>query len=205
MAYHIPFEARRKNRPMYIGFDQPAPRRRSDWNCWGFWGFLMSIGSFATAGFASPLAFLVSANGMRKSKGRRKLAATGTLFSLAGIALASSIVYDVATEGHRMAEARQHRASARQTAIEVADAKLQILDAKKELRRFREDNSGLPTGIDGNMLLVKYADPWGESLRFEPEQDQATIRSAGPDGKFNSNDDVVSSIKGKTTDSRIEL
>ncbi len=205
MAYHIPFEARRKNRPMYIGFDQPAPRHRSDWNWWGFWGFIMSIGSFATAGFASPLAFLVSANGLRKSKGRRKLAVTGTAFSLLGILLASAIVHNVATEGHRVAEARKERVTARQMAIQMADAKLQILDAKKELRRFRDNNDGLPTGIDGNMLLIKYADPWGESLRFEPEQESATIRSAGPDGKFNSKDDVVSSIKGNILQQGIEL
>ena len=165
----------------------------------------MSLGSFATAGFASPLAFLISANGMRKSKGRRKLAATGTAFSLLGILLASTIVYSVATEGHRDAERLALRQSTRQTAIDRADAKLQILDAKKELRRYRNDNGVLPTGIDGNILLIKYSDPWGETLRFEPEEGKATVRSAGPDGKFNSTDDVVSTIKGKTTEDHQQI
>ncbi len=204
MPYHIPFEKR--NRPVYIGFDQPARPTRRSWNWWGFWGFVMAIGSFAVAGFASPLAFLVSANGLRKSKGPRKLAVAATGLSLAGVMLASLIVASVANEGQRHRFATLQLEQQHQVEVQRADANLQIVEARQEIQRYQKAEGVLPTGIEGNVLLVKYADPWGQSLRFEPGTGGAIVRSAGPDQEFDSSDDLVSTIKGEVqNNSRIEL
>ena len=58
----------------------------------------------------------------------------------------------------------------------------------------------LPNDIDANMVVIKHIDPWGESLRFDLEVDHGVIRSAGPDKKFDTRDDVKVSIDGKATD-----
>lgn len=194
MPYHIPFEHRHRPQPVYIGFDV-RPKRKFNW--WGFWGLLMSLGSFLTAGFASPLALLVSLNGMRKVKGPRKAAAAGTIFSLLGVMLAGSIVTfavheEQAHRHHRMEKQRQ-----REIAVQVEDTEATILVARHELDEFREDTGYLPSGIDGNMLMLKHTDAWGNEIRYDAENEPASLRSAGPDMEYNTADDVVSEVKGR--------
>lgn len=192
MPFHIPFEQRRRNRPVYIGFDVPQrPKRKFNW--WGFWGLLMSLGSFVTAGFASPLALLVSLNGMRKTKGPRKAAAAGTVFSILGVALASTIVMGLIAEHERM----ENRRLQRQVAAQVEEAKEVFQVANRELQQYRNSNGSLPTGVDGNMLMLKHVDPWGGELRFDTVDGKAFIRSIGPDGVSNSGDDISLKIEGE--------
>ena len=191
MPFHIPFEHRRQPRPIYIGFDVPQrPKRKFNW--WGFWGLLMSLGSFVTAGFASPLALLVSLNGMRKVKGPRKAAATGAVLSLVGIAIASTIVIGLMADHNH----RQHRRAQRRIAAQVEEAQEVFQVANKELQQYRQSNGSLPSGVDGNMLLLKHVDPWGGELRFDTKDGHAYIRSIGPDGVSNSNDDISFEIEG---------
>lgn len=192
MPFHIPFEQRRRNNPVYIGFEVPQrPKRKFNW--WGFWGLMMSLGSFVTAGFASPLALLVSLNGMRKTKGPRKAAAVGTVFSLLGVTLASTIVMGLLAEH----ENAQHRRMQRQVAAQVEEAKQVFKVANKELQQYRQSNGSLPSGVDGNMLLLKHVDPWGGELRFDTIDGKAFIRSIGPDGVSNSGDDFSLQVEGE--------
>jgi hypothetical protein len=192
MPFHIPFEHRRQHRPIYIGFDVPQrPKRKFNW--WGFWGLLMSVGSFATAGFASPLALLVSLNGMRKTKGPRKAAATGAVFSLAGIGLATAIVFGIMADQQH----RQERRMQRQIAAQIEEAQQVFQVANEELQYYRDANGTLPSGVDGNMLLLKHVDPWGGELRFDTKDGQAFIRSVGPDGISNSKDDIRFEVEGE--------
>lgn len=197
MPYHIPFEHRRRPQPVYIGFDVPQRTKRK-FNWWGFWGLLMSMGSFLTAGFASPLSLLVSLNGMRKVKGPRKAATAGTVFSLLGIMLAGSIVTYAVHEdaAHRQRYLDRQRQEA--IAAQVEETQVAIAIAERELDEFREDTGYLPGGIDGNMLMLKHVDAWGTEIRYDAELVPATLRSAGPDMAYNTDDDVTSEVEGQT-------
>ena len=196
MPYHIPFEHRRRRpQPVYIGFDVPQrPRRKFNW--WGFWGLLMSLGSFLTAGFASPLALLVSLNGMRKKKGPRKAAAAGTIFSLLGILMAGSIVSFAVHEEHAHRQKRYERKMRAAIAAQVEETQVAIAIAEREMDEFVEDTGYLPSGIDGNMLMLKHIDAWGNEIRYDAESNPALLRSAGPDMAYNTDDDVTSEVEG---------
>jgi hypothetical protein len=191
MPYHIPFEHRR-SQPVYIGFEAPKrPRRKFNW--WGFWGLFMSLGSFLTAGFASPLALLVSLNGMRKKKGPRKAAAAGTALSILGTLLAGSIVAFAVNEDQAYNQRRQQR----EIAVQVEETQVAIAIAERELDEFREDAGYLPNGIDGNMLMLKHTDAWSKEIRYDAESTPALLRSAGPDQTYNTDDDVTSEVEGE--------
>lgn len=195
MPYHIPFEHRRRPQPVYIGFDVPQrPRRKFNW--WGFWGLLMSLGSFLTAGFASPLSLLVSLNGMRKKKGPRKAAAAGTIFSLLGILMAGSIVSFAVHEEHAHRQRRHERKMRATIAAQVEETEVAIAIAEREMDEFVEDTGYLPSGIDGNMLMLKHIDAWGNEIRYDAESKPALLRSAGPDMAYNTDDDVTSEVDG---------
>ena len=191
MQHDAPFE----QPTIYAAHADPQqPVRRFNW--WGFWGLLMATGSFLTAGFASPLAMLVCVNGLRKSKGPRKAALAGTALSTLGILMASSIVMFAVQQEHAF---RQHRIERqRQTEIAALTQQTQatLNAAKRELNDFRTETGHLPSGIDGNMLILKHVDAWGTELRYDAETSPTLVRSAGPDQLYNTNDDVTAIVKG---------
>ena len=196
MAFHIPFNqrasAQKHPTPIYIGFEvQRPPRKKFNW--WGFNGMWMSAASLLSAGFLSPVPLLISLVGLRRPG--RKMAATGTVISLGGIALASVIVMNMISHQNHRQMARQNRVVHKQ----VLQTKTMITAAGAEILEFREDNNGLlPDSVEGNISVIKHIDPWDNSLRFDVESDQAVIRSAGPDRKFDTRDDVTTTIKGDT-------
>ena len=199
MAFHVPFNQRRSNggrsRPIYLGFD--PPRRRFNW--WGFHGLWLSMLSLLTLGFTSPVALLISLNGLRKKKGPRKAAVAGTFLSLLGVGIAGTIVAVTIATQHQDHQRRIESKNARVVAKQKTKTKRLLTVAVDELETYRDSHDGqLPSIIDSNMLVIKHVDPWGESLRFDGHGDHALIRSAGPDKKFESNDDVTVKLKGKT-------
>ena len=200
MAFHVPFDHRHPaptQGPIYIGFDQPTARPRRKFNWWGFHGMWMSFASFLTAGFLSPIPLLISLAGLRRPG--RKMAAVGTLTSLAGIGLASALVFGaVAAQKHHR---HNQRAAQQQQRLhkQVAQTQSLIGAASEELTQYRNHHSGvLPSDIDSNLLVIKHVDPWGESLRFDSEVGHGVVRSAGPDKRFNTADDITSKVSGKT-------
>ena len=48
-----------------------------------------------------------------------------------------------------------------------------------------------PDGIAGNRLTIKFNDAWEKELRYEVIESGYAIRSAGPDSKFETDDDCV--------------
>ena len=200
MAFHVPFNQRNRNQsgPVYIGFDEPARFRRSKFNWWGFNGLWMSLAAFFSAGFLSLISLLVSLRGLKKKP--RGMAIAGTIFSLAGICIASFITVSfVSHEMHRehnRQQAREHRAAVRL----LAKCEPVLQAATSEFETYRDNHDGeLPSWINGNMLAIKHLDPWQTSLRFEPETDDfALLRSAGPDKEFDTSDDIVKRVEGKT-------
>lgn len=197
MAYHIPFNQRHRKPPVvYIGFEAPRPPRRK-FNWWGFNGLWMSLAAFLSAGLFSPIALLVSMRGLKQKP--RRMAVAGTVLSLAGTALFAGIVFTVvSSQAHRKHIAQMHLQNAlvQQQVVETE----QLIDtALVELVEFREGHGGqLPNWVDGNMLLLKHLDSWGESLRFDAEEEFAIIRSAGPDRQFDTDDDLTEKVLGKT-------
>ena len=201
MPFHIPFNQRASAtaqvlEPVYIGFERPLPPRQK-FNWWGFNGMWMSLVGLLSAGFLSPVPLLISVIELRRPG--RKMALTGTIVSLVGIGLATSLVLG------GIANARHHQ-HARQAAKQQAKIRHQVNQthgllslATEELVEYRDQNQGdLPNDIDANMLVLKHVDPWGEVLRYDAEIGHGVIRSAGPDRKFDSKDDVVSKVKGTT-------
>lgn len=201
MAFHVPFNQRpsgRRKGPVYIGFD--PPRRKFNW--WGFNGLWISMFSLLTLGFTSPFPLLISLNGLRKKKGPRKAAVVGTFLSLLGIGIASTIVALTIAADQRDHQRQIKFKEARAVAKQKTETRHLIGLAAGELETYRDSHDGqLPSIIDSNMLVIKHVDPWGESLRFDGHGDHAIIRSAGPDRKFESNDDVTVQLKGKTESS----
>ena len=160
MAFHIPFnqrEAARENiQPIYIGFEvQRAATPRKKFNWWGFNGLWMSFASLLTAGFVTPVPLLVSLIGLRREG--KKMAATGTIVSLGGILLASSLVFGaIATENHRE-NMRNQRHQKVQFLKQAEKTQIALDAAAVELIDYREENNGsLPDDIDANMLAVSY-------------------------------------------------
>jgi hypothetical protein len=201
MAFHVPFNQRhsaRRHAPIYIGFDVPAapPRRKFNW--WGFNGMWMSFASLVmTAGFLAPIPLIISLVGLRKPG--KKMAAVGAITSLIGIGLAVALVFGaIADHSHRAHRQKMHHyRTVVKKQVEEASSLLSV--ASREITEFRDSHDGaLPNDIDANMLVIKHVDPWGESLRYDAELDHAIVRSAGPDRQFDTSDDVMKEIKGKT-------
>ena len=45
--------------------------------------------------------------------------------------------------------------------------------------------------IEANMIILHHVDPWGKSLRFEQNDEDGIVRSAGPDKTYNTGDDLT--------------
>ncbi len=202
MAFHVPFNQRNPGQqqlpgPIYIGFDIHPPRPRRKFNWWGFNGMWMSLASLFSAGILSPISLVVSLIGLRRPG--KRMAMVGTLVSLLGTGIASLI----AMGAYHSHQDHQARRSAKERAVvvkkQVDETTKLVALATAELQEYQADNEGeFPNDIDANMLVIKYVDPWGVALRFEQEHDKAIIRSAGPDSKFYTKDDVTQELTCKT-------
>lgn len=198
MAFHVPYSQRQIHPPVYIGFETPPAYRARRSNWWGLGGLLLSIGGLFTCGFFSPVAFLISLIGLGRG-GPRKAAVAGTVISLAGMAIAASLVFgSVSNQMHRR-EMAQQKIQAKEVSHQVKQGEKLLASAVSELEGFRDEHNGsLPEAIDGNMLVIKYMDPWDQELRYDEGIDRALVRSAGPDMRFDTDDDLTRPIKGDT-------
>ena len=197
MAYHIPFNQRNRRPPVvYIGFDRNRPPRRK-FNWWGFNGLLLSLAAFFTAGALSPIALLVNMVGLRRKP--RKMAVAGTLFSLAGCGLMVALVVGGISHQAQLEKLAKARIYQQQYQQNAAECDALIEQAFEEFDEYRIANDGqLPKWVEGNMLMIKYVDPWGKQLSFDAKKGFALIRSAGPDGEYDTGDDLTKRIDGET-------
>jgi len=196
MAFHIPCKQRHRKStapPVNVGFE----RKKKKFNWWGFHGLWLSVLSLSSAGFLSPLSLLVSVNGLRRKKGPRTAALLGTVVSLAGIALAVTIVSTVLHVSHQHQQRLEKSKAAAVIVKQRRTTEKLVASAIRELTQYRKSHQGfLPSVIDCNMLVIKHKDPWGEELRFDLKTDYGVVRSAGPDMIFETPDDVVAPIEG---------
>jgi len=176
MSQHVPY-CRRNQEPIYIGFDKP---RRI--NGLGIAGFVISLLGVLTFGLLSPVGLFFSLLGMLRSP--RGFAATGTLLGLLGTGFWALLIYAVLHADHSR---REHAEVTRGRQATVR----QIDEVNKQINEFVMENEGnLPDEIDGNRLAVQRQDAWGQELQYQPNKSGFVILSAGPDGKFQTRDDV---------------
>ena len=198
MAFHVPFSqrpsGRQQSQPIYIGFEPPR-RKRPKFNWWGFNGIFLF---FLSLGLLSPITLLISLVGLKRKP--RKMAVAGTGLSLAGIAVMAALVFGAV---HHDKQIRHQRRMAKErfvVAKQVDQAKALLTYAATEFEDFRDDNDGkLPCDLDGCALALKHVDPWENEIMYEVDRDAAALRSAGPDEKFFTKDDLTYRIEGETS------
>ncbi len=161
--------------------DMPRIRRKS--NTLGILGCIFSILGIFTFGLASPIGLGLSMLGMaRRPRGAATfgvvVGAMGTAFLLLW---GGTLVAGVSAANH---------------AANVHKTEQSLSAAIATIERYKSDHKALPEDIDGNKLLIRAEinDAWGQSLRFDPTGANAyLIRSTGPDGQFDTGDDLTRS------------
>lgn len=201
MAFHVPFSQRPSGRvthqPVYIGFNElVASRPKKKFNWWGFNGLFLF---FLSVGILSPITLLISMMGLRR--GPRKMAVAGTLFSLIGVGIMSAIVIAGVHEHNERQQARAQRQYQRAIAAQVQETEKTLLHAVVDIENARDAADGvLPADLDGNMIAIEHKDAWEKMLRYETDSDHSILRSAGPDGEFDTSDDLTSRVEGEASE-----
>lgn len=157
--------------------------KSSSTNVLGAWGFGISLfGLLMTFGLLCPLGLLLSFLGLFSKK--RGIAIAGTIIGGIGTGIVAVGVGSIAMAANAM----HHY----QVEVPKIQETRQILDtACVEIETYRQENNQLPEGIEGNKLVLKFEDAYGNAVRYEPEENgKFAIRSAGIDGKFDTRDDL---------------
>lgn len=172
-----------QNDPHHCGPAGCHRGKRSSPNYLGAWGFGISLfGLFFTFGLLCPLGMLLSFFGLFARKRGIAVAGLilggiGSLFVMAGVgavALAATSVHHYQVEVPKIEQTREV-----------------LHQACIEIETYRQENEKLPEGIEGNKLVLKFEDGFGNAVRYEPEEDgDYGIRSAGSDGTFDTDDDL---------------
>ncbi|WDI42377.1 hypothetical protein [Bremerella sp. P1] len=157
-------------------------KKSSPSNVLGAWGFGISLfGLLMTFGLLCPLGLLLSFFGLFSKK--RGIAIAGTIIGGIGTTIVAVGVGSIA-----MAASAVHHYQYEVPKIEQTREVLNT--ACVEIESYRQENNKLPEGIEGNKLVLKFEDGYGNAVRYEPEEDgRFAIRSAGLDGKFDTSDD----------------
>lgn len=163
---------------LYI--DNPPPP-----NYLGTTGLVFSLLGLVTCGVLSPIGLLLSVIGLTGK--RRGGAIAGVVLALLGLAIPATLLFS---------EWKEHRDDERERVVQQARATLESARVKIDERRAEE--KALPDGVAGNRLLLKegFRDPWNGEIRYELHDDERSysLRSSGPDAKFDTCDDVSISI-----------
>jgi hypothetical protein len=159
-------------------FPQAAPPQE---NGWGLAGFVVSIAGLLLCGIPSIVGILLSVIGLRKEP--RGLAVAGLLIGLVGVmeilacGLFLLMVYRVAETG--VGVARDH--------MITSQLELEASIIGDEWQK----NGQLPTQAEGEDLLAGKRDVIGNSIVYETDGVSFSLRSAGPDGILETDDDTV--------------
>ena len=154
----------------------PPPPREPPSNAIGVAGFVVSLVGIISCGALSPIGLILSLVGLRKEP--KGLAVAGTIIGGVGIVLIGvlvGLVIVLIPKGH------------------VVATELVVVTAVHAIEARAEETGELPSVDEGKELIAEHTDAWSNALRYEPSGDEFTIRSAGPDGAFDTGDDIVSS------------
>lgn len=161
--------------------ERPRVRRRSGFL--GVMGIIFSVFGVFTLGLLSPIGLGLSLLGM--VRGQRGAATFGTLLGAMGTGF-------LALWGWGLVAG----ISAVETAVKSDETAVAMQTAVNKIEAYSVENGRAPEGIEGNMLLIEadLNDAWGESLRYDAlDKNDFAIRSAGPDKKFDTADDLTRS------------
>lgn len=166
---HQPYSQSRE--PIYIGFEKPV-------NGLGIAGFVVSItGLLLTFGLICPLGILLSFFALFKKP--RGLAVAGLLIGVLGTALPLLAGYTI-LRSHEVHEKQLRAQEQTEMVLEKSFA---------DVEQFRHEHQRVPAGIEGNKMVIKYKDGWDRELRYDLHPRKYVVRSAGPDGDFETPDD----------------
>lgn len=139
-------------------------------------GFIVSLlGLFLTCGLLSPVGLFFSGLAMfRKPRG----------MAFAGVVMGGIGTAWVAVVGGMLAIGLIGGASVYQTGTA-------IVSAAERIEQHREQYGAYPDYQVGNELLAGVNDGWNNRVRYHLQADEAVITSAGPDGRFDTDDDIT--------------
>lgn len=224
MSQHISYTDRRnqeQNEPIYIGFDQPKKKPKKPSNAFGaaatFFGVvgLLSTGIAVSAiltflrdnyiiepppfgvriliPFAgiliSALALFCAFIGMFKKP--RRYAILGGVLGFIPIAGVIGLDHYFDDLVHRKEAHRELQIERQLTDQKIHEAVQQVIGFEKAKDRW-------PDALEGNRLVIRTKDSWDNELRYEADDEGFTIRSAGPDGQFETPDDCKSTTRIRT-------
>ena len=151
----------------------PPPPLRTQTNGLAIGGFVVSLVGILSCGLISPIALILSLVALKKQP--RGLAIAGTVIGgigtllIAGLAVAWVAIPDIQ--------------NVFKTSIAMAEAHT-IIESN------RGEGDELPGDDEGNRLIEDIEDGWGNPLQYEVDGARFVVRSAGPDGKFGTEDDI---------------
>jgi len=160
---------------------QPAAPSPSE-NGLGIAGFALSLIGLLSCGLLSPLGLIFSFTGMfRRPRG---LAIAGLILSLVGCLWVVTLVAALGTS---------HFASFfAPLPTDLMMTQEAITRAEVRIEEFRAKHNALPDEKVGEDLIAGCRDRWNRWLRYERVgRDDFEIRSAGPDGRFDTPDDIT--------------
>ena len=136
-------------------------------------GFVLSlVGIVLTCGLLCPIGLILSLIALRRQPKGLAIAGTvigaiGSVFVvIGGLAIGTGALADVLTA-----------------------AKIGM--AARSIENAREANGALPSNDEGTALIAEHKDAWKNALRYEIDGAEYTITSAGKDGVFDTDDDIV--------------
>jgi hypothetical protein len=158
----------------------PPPPLRTQTNGLAIGGFVVSLVGILTCGVISPIALILSLVALKKQP--RGFAIAGTVIGGIGTLMIAGIVVVI----FAVPEFKQ--------GLETG---LVIAEAHTIIESHRGENDALPSEEEGNRLIEDLEDGWGNPLRYELDGEKPVIRSAGPDGEFDTKDDIPPSKESR--------
>ena len=176
----------RSDLPMSYPYQPPyatagyAPQSQAE-NTLGLVGFICSLVGLVFC-IAAPVGLVLSLMGLRREPKGLAIAGTiigglTTLSYLAILAFYGAVIAACIGIG----VAAQPELQTRQT----------LNDARSKLEQFQGEDGTIPGQAEGDGILQGLNDYWKRPLRYEPQGKNFVLRSAGPDGKFDTSDDIV--------------
>lgn len=167
-------------------FDVPQPRE----NFLGIAGFVVAIvGLVFTCGLLSPLGLLLSLAGLFSRP--RGYAVAGVITGMFGSLWIVLLVGAFWLSSTVTIAAKPAIEELVRHVGETATNVNSIAEAKQKIEAFHSEHQRWPDGVEGNKLIADCKDANGNSLRYETRENGYTIRSAGSDGEFDTDDDLT--------------
>jgi hypothetical protein len=159
----------------------PQPLQPPKENGFGLAGFIVSIAGLLLCGIPSIFGVILSLIGLRKEP--KGLAIAGLILGLLGIVELAFAGF-LAISFYRVAQ--DAGSFFQEIAIET-----QLNEHASAIGDEWESNDLIPTQAEGDAMLLGKRDMIGNQIVYETDGTSFTLRSAGPDGTLETEDDVT--------------